>query len=119
MGSLTEALGRLSGQRWGLTAFINTDGSAGGSRPPTRAGPLDRGYVRPARPKQRLADRLVQLIMRMKKLYADGDRTTFDGLVRKFDALANRIDRDPEDPAFMGWLYRHHLFPKWTPDEEP
>ena len=117
MGTLTEYLGRLAGERWGRTAFIDTGPSAGGSCPRTRAGPLEADYVRPTNRRRADIGTFVQTLVKMKGLYEAGDRAAFDKLVHKFDQLANRIDSDPDDPTFAGNLYRQTLFPEWTPHE--
>ena len=78
---------------------------------------MEAGYVRPKNRRRADIGRLVQLLVKMKGLYEAGDRAAFDKLIRKFDALANRINSDPDDPTFMGNLYRWHLFPEWTPHE--
>lgn len=82
---------------------------------PRRPGPLEADYDASAvTPELKAAGRITQLIVKMKPLYADGDRATFDLLVPEFDWLSDLLEGEPN----WGIACRMQLFPDFVSDED-
>ena len=82
---------------------------------PRRPGPLEADYDSSAvTPELKAAGRITQLIVKMKPLYADGDRAAFDLLVPEFDWLSDLLEGED------GWgiACRMQLFPDFVSDED-
>jgi hypothetical protein len=82
---------------------------------PRRPGPLEADYDPSAvSPRLKASGRIAQLIVKMKPLYAVGDRSGFDKLVHEFDWLSDLLEGEP------GWgiACRMQLFPDFVSDED-